>query len=594
MVRSVRSALLVALGVLTLSIPVAKAQSTASDAEITTLRVGTSVDLPTDNPFRVCCASDYEVITTEYDMLLKFGSEDLSAQPSLAEGCEPNGDYTEWTCTLREGLTWSDGNPLTSRDVAFSYRFVIDNRVPQYRNYFPFHPEFETPDERTLIWKSQEPTFAPSMPPWVYIVPEHVWGQYDGEDLRTIKDVPNTPAVGSGPFVLTEWNSGESWIMERNPYYWGPEPAVDRIEYRYYSNQEAMVQALRNGEIDIANDIQPNLFSALEGDPAITTHTTISDWWLNLAFNFGGQGEQASNLAALGDLDVRTAIAMAIDKEDLVNLVYQGTATPGDTVIRPASAFWHLDIPADEEIAYDPAAANALLDQAGYADTDSDGVREDPASGEPLEIQMPADQETVGAVEAGQLIVGYLDAIGIRVDLLSVNQNQMNEVWGSGDFDAYIWYWSGDPDPDYQLSVFTSDLCGSYSDGCFSDPAYDRLYEEQRGIMDPAERLLVVQEAQRRLYEQIPSVVLAYPGQLQAYRNDRFTGWTPAPGPQGKLIFGYNYDSYVSVVPVTATGSGDTGGSGVSPWVFVLIATAAVVVVGVVVVRGRRPDDDEE
>ncbi len=500
----------------------------------------------------------------------------------------------EWTCTLREGLKWSDGTPLTSRDVAFSYRFVIDNHVPQYRGYFPYDPVFQTPDDHTLIWKTDQPTFAPSMPPWVYIVPQHIWERYDGEDLRTIKDVPNTPAVGSGPFVLTEWNSGESWTMERNPYYWGPEPTVDRIEYRLYTNQEAMVQALKNGEIDIANDIRPNLFSALEGDPTITTHTTISDWWLNLAFNFGGQGEQASNLPALGDLDVRRAIEMAIDKEDLVNLVYQGTATPGDTVIRPASAYWHLDIPAEDEIAYDPEGAKALLDQAGYTDADGDGTRDDPATGEPLVLEMPADQDTVGAVEAGQLIVGYLDAIGIHVDLQAVNQNQMNEVWGSGDFDAYIWYWQGDPDPDYQLSIFTSEQCGGWSDGCYADPAYDRLYDEQRSIMDPDERLPVVQEAQRRLYEQVPGVVLAYPGQLQAYRNDRFTGWTPAPGPQGKLIFGYNYDSYVSVVPVTAT-SGDAGtGSGVSPWIFVLIAAAAVVVVGVVVVRGRRPDDDEE
>ncbi len=102
MARSVRSALLVALAVVALSIPVAQAQSPPPQEEIT-LRVGTSVDLPTDNPFRVCCASDYEVTTIQYDMLLKFGSEDLSAQPSLAEGCEPNEDYMEWTCTLREG-----------------------------------------------------------------------------------------------------------------------------------------------------------------------------------------------------------------------------------------------------------------------------------------------------------------------------------------------------------------------------------------------------------------------------------------------------------------------------------------------------------
>jgi peptide/nickel transport system substrate-binding protein len=589
-VRPARFVAPLALVLMTFATPVAQAQSPTPDEPVT-LTVGTSEDLVTDNPFRVCCVSDYEVITVEYDMLLKFGSEDLSAEPSLAEGCEPSADHLEWTCTLREGLRWSDGEPLTSKDVAFTYRFMIDNRIPQYRGYFPFHPEFETPDDHTLIWKAEEPTFAPDMPPWVYVLPEHVWARYDGEDLRTIKDVPNTPAVGSGPFVLTDWQGGESWTMERNPYYWGDEPAVDRIVYRLYTNPEAMAQALKTGEIDFANNLQPGVFERLRDAPNIVTHTTISDWWLNLAFNFGGQGAQATNLPALHDLDLRTAIAMAIDKEELVRLAYQGTATPGDTVIRPASAFWHLDLPPEDELAYDPDGAMALLDGAGYVDTDQDGIREDPASGEPLELEIPVSMDTLGAQEAGSLIDGYLGAIGVQVELRPVTENQMNDVWGSGDFDAYLWYWSGDPDPDFQLSIFTSDQCRGWSDGCFSDPTYDRLYEEQRGIMDQQERLAVVQEAQRRLYQQVPGIVLAYPGQLQAYRSDRFTNWKPAPGPNGKLIFGYNYDSYVSIVPVAAA---DDDMGGVPRWVFVVAAAAAVVIVGAVVVRNRRSDDEDE
>ena len=593
MARSVRSATLLVLALAALVVPVAQAQTPSAEDDVT-LRVGTSANLITDNPFGVTSTADWEVTTIQYDMLLKFGSEDLSAQPSLAEGCEPSADYMEWTCTLREGLLWSDGSPLTSQDVAFSYRFVIDNNLPYYREYFPFEPRFETPDDRTLIWKATAPTFAPSMPAWVYIVPEEVWAPYDGLTREEIRSVPNAPAVGSGPFVLTEWQDGEFWTMERNDHYWGEEPAIDRIEFRLYANQEAMVQALKIGEIDIANDILPNLFSALEGDPTITTHTTLSDWWLNLAFNFGGQGDQASNLPALGDLDVRRAIAMAIDKEDIAARAYGGTATPGDTVVRPASAFWHLDIAPDEELPFDPQAANALLDAAGYADTDDDGIREDPVTGDALTMEMPASLETVGAVHAGQLIVGYLREIGIEVDLRAVDEAQMAEVWGSGDFDAYIWYWSGDPDPNYQLSVFTTPQCGGLSDGCFSDPVYDGLFEDQQATMDVDERQTLVHEAQRRLYEQIPGIVLAYPGQLQAYRNDRFTGWTPAPGEQGKLIFGYNYDSYVSVEPVAAQGAASDDMGGVPRWTFVVAAAAAVVIVGFVVVRGRRDDEDEE
>ena len=144
----------------------------------------------------------------------------------------------------------------------------------------------------------------------------------------------------------------------------GPEPEllghasrpIDGIEYRLYSNQEAMVQALKNGEIDIADGVDPPLVASLEGTDTVTVQHVVSDWWLNLAFNFGGQGPDANPLPALHDHDVRLAIAMAIDKQAIADKVYQGTATPGDTFIRPASAYWHLDIPADEEIPFDSRA----------------------------------------------------------------------------------------------------------------------------------------------------------------------------------------------------------------------------------------------
>src|SRR5262249_48101972 len=160
----------------------------------------------------------------------KFSDQDLTAAPSLATGCDHSSDYLTWTCTLRSGLRWSDGTPLTSADVAWTYRFVMQHQFPQYISYFPFHPVFSTPNDTTLVWKADRPTFAPSMPPWVYIVPEHVWSRYQDADLKTIKTAPNTPSVGSGPFTLTSWTRGQGWTMDRNPYYWGTAPTVDQVQ----------------------------------------------------------------------------------------------------------------------------------------------------------------------------------------------------------------------------------------------------------------------------------------------------------------------------------------------------------------------------
>ncbi|MGA1299315.1 MAG: ABC transporter substrate-binding protein, partial [Ilumatobacteraceae bacterium] len=239
----------------------------ADDA--TTLTIGMTVGIDNPNIWAVNSTSEWSAVTLQYDMLMKFSDEDLSASPSLAESCEHNADYTAWTCTLREGLKWSDGTPLTSRDVAFTYRFVIDQGFSYFTSYFPKGSTFETPDDRTIVWNSPEPTRGMDVPPWVYIVPEHVWGAYIGKTNKEIKQAAVLPNVASGPYIMTEAVPGQSWTFERNPNFWGTEPAYERIVFRLYTNQEAMVQALKNGEIAIADGLESALLPAVEAIPNV-------------------------------------------------------------------------------------------------------------------------------------------------------------------------------------------------------------------------------------------------------------------------------------------------------------------------------------
>ena len=204
---------------------------------------------------------------------------------------------------------------------------------------------------------------------------------------------------------------------------------------------------------------------------------------------------------------------------------------------------------------------------------------------------MPASTDTTGAQEAGELIVGYLKQIGIKVDLLPATDAKMNDYWGSGNFDAYIWYWSGDPDPNYQLFVFTSDQCGSWSDGCWKDSHYDKLYQEQHTMMDQTQRQAIVKKAQQYEYDQVPGVVLAYPNWLEAYRTDRFTGWVGQPGPGGYVLPTYNYDTWLSLHPTGETTS--SGSSSVPGWVWLVVVLAIVGIVLVVMRRGRKIEPDE-
>ncbi len=141
--------------------------------------------------------------------------------------------------------------------------------------------------------------------------------------------------------------------------------------------------------------------------------------------------------------------------------------------------------------------------------------------------------------------------------------------------------------------MFTSDQCGAWSDGCWKDPGFDALYEEQRTTMDRDERRQVVFEAQQYVYDQIPGVVLAYPGWLQAYRTDRFTGWVPAPGPHGYLTPSYNYDSLVELRAVSAEAAEASGTVGVPGWIWVVGIALLGSVAWIVVRRGRKGEVEE-
>ena len=576
---------------------VAPSPSATGSTAPSVLRIGITSGIDNPNIFAVASVAEWQAVVMQYDMLLRFGDKDLTAAPSLATGCDPNADRTVWTCHLQPGLMWSDGQPLTSKDVAFSYRFVIDKQFDYFSGYFPEGTTFETPDDLTLVWKSPTPTNGPTVPAWSYVVPEHVWKKYANADAKTIRAAETLPNVGSGPYVMSSANPGQNWTFTRNPNFWGTKPAYDTIEFQLFTNQDAMVQALKNGQIDIADGIEGSLLPAVSAIPNVAVQRVVADSWVNLAFNFGGQGAASKPLPALADITVRKAIEMAIDKQQIVDKVYPGSATPGDTIIRPLSTYWHLTVPPDKLIPYDPAAANAMLDKAGYT-MGADGVRVDPTTGQRLTIRMPVSDDTPGSTQAGQLVASFLKKIGIAVTVQPVTAGKMYDLQQAGDFDAYIWYWSGDPDPNYQLSAFTSTPCPGLSDGCWNDPAYDAMFAKQQATLDPAARKVIVDEMQQYVYDQVPNVVLVYPETIEAYRTDKVAGLTPVPEGNGYLMPSYVYTSMVNAYPVTAdTGSSSpasSGSSGIPAWVWAVVALIVIALIAVVVRRSRGAAERDE
>ena len=586
-------ALLLTMGSVTVG--VAHAQSASTSAEKVTLRVGIPGDMVAPIPFKACCGYEYEMLFNAFDMLFNFKPADLTPAPGLAESCEPDATNKVWTCKIRSGVMWSDGQPLTSKDIAFTYRFILDNHLASFSDYLPFNPTFETPDDTTLIWKSEKPTFAPTVPPWVPIVPEHIWSQYDGMDAKEIKAVDplaDGPMVSSGPFQLTEWKPGEFFTMEANKGYWGGSPTIDEIVYQVFDNQEAMVQALKGGQIDFADDLNPTLFNALQGQDNIATNAAAPSTFTNFAWNFGSSDmPHDTHNPALEDLAVRQAVEYGTNRQAIVDSVYQGDAIVGTTVTLPSSP-WHYEPPPEDLYTFDPAKSQQLLDDAGYVDTDGDGIREDPKGGQPLEFNVLTLNNQVGSNDIGKLMQGWLKDIGIQLNLVPVSESKAYAVWADGDYDAYIWGWGGDPDPDFILSIFTTHQCLSWSDGCYSDTSYDEMYSEQQTIFDREERNAFIDGMQQFLYEQSPEMVLVYPQYLQAYRTDAFTGYVPTPTEGGALLFGWGPYSYINMKPVEGGTAGASSGGGSNTLLY--LGLGAVLIVGLVFLASRRRRSDED
>ncbi|MFB3738334.1 MAG: ABC transporter substrate-binding protein [Candidatus Velamenicoccus archaeovorus] len=589
----------------------AEAQTASPTPKKLTLIVASTNDIETVNPLRAIETPEYEVMGLEYDLLFNFSKENLQAVPGLATEIptKENGGLSEdgltWTIKIRDDAMWSDGQPLTAHDIAFTYNLILDNNFSNFTGYLPYVDSITAPDDTTLVWKTTKPTLSPIIPPWIYILPEHVWSQFKTkEDIRSFEDFPDP--VTSGPFRMVEWNKGEDWTLEANKDYWGGTPTIDEVIFKVYKNAETMVQDLKQGAIDFAENIPADLFPSVQDQPGITANVGSAFQYDQMSFNMCDASDPnaapyckknpGTGNPALLDLNVRKAIAMAVDKQALVDRVLQGYGTVGSTMVVPGAAFWHWE-PTDP-IAFDIPGANALLDQAGYEDTDGNGIRNDPKTGDDLKFRFILRSDSPSTTAMGKLIVGWVKQIGIQLSPVSYTDGKLIDAWYANDYDMYIWGWGPDPDPDFILSTYTADQCGAWSDTCWSDPTYNQLYEAQRTATDPDQRKQIIDQMQQLFYEQIPEVVLEYGNDLQAWRSDRWTGFQfqPTPDDQGRggnALYQYGNYSYLTVKPASAAAGTQTGSSGLPPWLWIVIVAGIVVIVGgVMLIRRRTPEEE--
>ncbi|MEW6567873.1 MAG: ABC transporter substrate-binding protein [Chloroflexota bacterium] len=534
-----------------------------SPAAPVVLRIGMSGSPDSRNPGNAYLTEAFDLIELVYDALVYIDFAG-NYHPELAEGWTVSDDGLTWTFTLRDGVQFADGTPLTAEDVAFSllaYRDWADfGYISGYTTHFA---DVQATDERTVVLTLDTPIGnLESQLLFCYILPKHVWEPFAG-DLAAALEFENAEMIGSGPFRLVEFRQGEFYRLAANKDHYLFPPNVDEVIFQTYANQDALVQALRAGEVDMITEMPNTVVPTLRGEADITVVSGSSRGLRDYIFNVIApadcpveDGGICSGHPALRDPVVRQAMAHAVDKQQIIDVALLGLGAPGIGLVPQGLGDYFASELLAEDYAFDITLANQMLDEAGYLDTNGDGIRECPASmdcsGRQLDIVMQIPSDVGSGPREAELLSGWWSQIGIRMTPQVLEPDTVTaNCCPAFDFDMLVWGWTSDPDPLFILSVLTSDeIPTGLSETGYNNPEYDRLFAEQAVELDRDQRIALVHEMQRLMLQDLPYIIPYYDQEVQAFRNDRFAGWpVPAEG-SGDLLYFQDPLSLTAVRPV--------------------------------------------
>nr|WP_246292842.1 ABC transporter substrate-binding protein [Naumannella cuiyingiana] len=585
---------------LALGLAVTGASAPARAEDPPRLRVALTSDIDTLNPFQAVFLTSTGLLRYQYEVIVGVGVNNEPV-PGLASEWTTSPDAKVWTYTFPEGRLWSDGQPLTAEDARWTLQSIKDNEALGTANggLVENMAEIAAPDPQTLVITLTEP--QASNPGFeIPIVPKHVWENVDAETYPNDRDT-----VGSGPYVIKSYAQGQSVDLDVNPNFWrGPAPNGG-LTYAVYRNLDAAVQALRSAEVDFVTQLTPAQFDSLANQPGITTNPGNGRRFTSVNINHGQRGpddtEYGDGNAALKDPLVRQAIMHSIDNQALIDRVLQGYGEPGVTQEPPVYPDYFGLAAGTEPYAFDPAEANRLLDQAGYA-RGSDGKRLGPDR-KPLQLRMLVRNSDPTHTQIADFVKAWLADVGIGVDVSAMSANQLDEVTTAGNYDLYVSGWSINPDPDYQLSINTCDRRvdaegNGNSEANYCNPEFDELYAQQHTELDPARRAELVKQAWSIMYRDAVVRPVYYQQQLEAYRSDRFDAFTRQPAEGGIIAYQNYYWGFHAAAPAApAAGPGGAGGAGggmpVGGWVAIGVGVLLAIFGGVYLARRRGTSADD-
>jgi peptide/nickel transport system substrate-binding protein len=465
-------------------------------------------------------------------------------------------DQMEVTFKLLSGLMWSDGTPLTSADSIYSFSLYMDPDTPNPSRYTGERTaSYEAPDDVTNVW-----TGLPGYMDSVYYtnffqpLPQQVMGQYAPADLVSQFDAQKL-WVGWGPYVIDEWVKGEQITAHKNPNYFRASeglPMFDNLVYRLnVGDANAAIAAILAGECDIVDqttslDAQSQLLLQLQAKGQVNATFVTGTTWEHADFNirpidtivnsgsFAGWDEDGDGVGPFGDLRLRQAVAMCMDRQSVVDTVLYGQSIVLDVYIPPNHPLFNAEA---KHYPYDPAAAAALLDEAGWLDSDNDPTTPRTASGVtgvPDGTALSFKFETTNAAmrqQYTQIMAQSMAGCGIGVTLNYYNSTQWFADGPEGplfgrlfDLGAFAWLTGVQPACDLyitpQIPSPDTGWAGQNETG-YSNPEYDPACAMQLQSL-PGEDAYVngAKQAQLIFSEELPVVPLFLRLKLAVTRPD--------------------------------------------------------------------------
>jgi peptide/nickel transport system substrate-binding protein len=474
-----------------------------------TFRMGTSSRIDSLNPYVAFNQDAYNTFEYVYPFLVQYDKTNSKFAPDFATSWKPSDGGKTWTFKTRSGAKWTDGQPLTAKDAAWTITTDLKYAAGGAANAAGLVAHIKSakaPNANTLVVRySKAPGNVLGQFQQLAILPQHIWSKHTGNKGTNLKTFSNNPLVGAGPFKLAKFKKDDIALFQRNSSFYGEQPKVDAFGLQMFSNEDALVAALKAHQIDAIEAVPGTAIKTLKNagfNVRSTRGVDQTDFIINSNSKKTGHRE-------LLNLKVKAAMAHAIDRKQIVRVVFLGYARPASSIIPAATGAWAN--PAVKPESFNLALANKLLDQAGFK-KGSDGIRV--AGGHKMSYDMITPTDVPSTNRTFQILQPDFKKIGIQLRQRALDSTAAFDAITTPDnkylkFDLALWDWVGLIDPDFMLSVVTCAQYGGWSDSGFCDKRYDAMYSKQQLTPNQAKRKALVWAMQRYLQAKRPYIWLA-------------------------------------------------------------------------------------